>query len=140
MILSMFHHNVDQNSSVLYFENTIRYSFWTLFLTMGLTQFNLGKNTCFYKYAHNSGPRGSPDIILTAFDVNLHAKKDEIPPRACNPSYTFIYAILEIWGSTWNTKMVITRAPGHPQGSKFDQNDPTMSPDVLACPKGVKIH
>ena len=34
-----------------------------------------------------------------------------------------------------NTKMVITRAPGYPPGSKFNQNDPTMSPDGLPCPK-----
>ena len=50
----------------------------------------------FYKIGHNSSPRGSPDMILTAFDVKFHEKKDEIPPRACNPSYTFIYPILEI--------------------------------------------
>ena len=34
----------------------------------------------------------------------------------------------------------LTRAPGHPPGSKFDQHDPTMSPDVLALPKGSKIN
>ena len=27
----------------------------------------------------------SPDMILTAFDVKFDEKKDEIPPRACNP-------------------------------------------------------
>ena len=52
---------------------------------MGLTQFNLSKNVGFYKYAHNSGPRRSPDMILTAFDVKFHEKKDEIPPEACRP-------------------------------------------------------
>ena len=52
---------------------------------MGLTQSVLDKNTCFYKYAHNSGPRGSPDMILTAFDVKFHEKKDELPPEAWNP-------------------------------------------------------
>ena len=25
-------------------------------------------------------------------------------------------------------------------GSKFNQNDPFISPDVFACPKGVKIN
>ena len=29
---------------------------------------------------------GSPDMILTAFDMKFHAKTDEIPPRACRPS------------------------------------------------------
>ena len=28
---------------------------------------------------------GSPDMILTAFDVQFHEKKDEIPPRARRP-------------------------------------------------------
>ena len=56
---------------------------------MGLTQNVLSKNVCFYKYAHNSGPRGSPDMILTAFDVKFHEKKDEIPPRACRPPKKF---------------------------------------------------
>ena len=55
---------------------------------MGLTQFNLSKNICFYKYVHNSGPRGSPDMILTAFDVTIHEKKDELPPEAWNPQHT----------------------------------------------------
>ena len=40
----------------------------------------------FYKIGHNSGPRGSPDMILTAFDVKFNKKKVEIPPRACRPS------------------------------------------------------
>ena len=52
---------------------------------MGLTQGVLDKNICFYKYAHNSGPRRSPDMILTAFDVKFHEKKDELPPEAWNP-------------------------------------------------------
>ena len=56
---------------------------------MGLTQNVLSKNVCFYKYAHNSGPRRSPDMILTAFDVKFHAQKDEIPPRACRPPKKF---------------------------------------------------
>ena len=61
----------------------------TLFLTMGLTQFNLSKNISFYNYAHNSGARGSPDMILSAFDVKFNEKKDEIPPRACRPFQPF---------------------------------------------------
>ena len=39
---------------------------------------------------------GSPDMILTAFDGKFHEKKDEIPPQACRPPYTFIYPILGI--------------------------------------------
>ena len=52
---------------------------------MGLTQFNLSKNVCFYKYAHNSGPMGSPDMILPAFDVKFQETKDELPTEAWNP-------------------------------------------------------
>ena len=52
---------------------------------MGLTQSVLGNNICFYEYAHNSGPRGSPDMILTPFDVKFHETKDELPPEAWNP-------------------------------------------------------
>ena len=52
---------------------------------MGHTQHVLGKDICFYKYAHNSGPRGSPDMILTAFDVKFHETKDELPLGACRP-------------------------------------------------------
>ena len=39
----------------------------------------------FYKYAHILGPKGSPDMILTAFDMKFDEKKDEIPPEACRP-------------------------------------------------------
>ena len=39
----------------------------------------------FYRIGHNSGPRGSPDMILTAFDVKFHKKKDEMPPEVCRP-------------------------------------------------------
>ena len=53
---------------------------------MGLTQNVPSTNICFYKYADNSGLRVSPDMILTAFDVKFHAKKNVLPPRACRPS------------------------------------------------------
>ena len=53
---------------------------------MVITQFNLSKNICFYENAHNSRPRGSPDMITTPFDMKIHEKKDEIPPEACRPS------------------------------------------------------
>ena len=36
------------------------------------------------------------DMILAAFDGKFHEKKDEIPPQACRPPYTFIYPILGI--------------------------------------------
>ena len=55
---------------------------------MGLTQNVLSKNVCFYKYAHNSVPWGSPDMILIAFDGKFHEKKDEIPPSAHRPLKT----------------------------------------------------
>ena len=38
-----------------------------------------------YVFAHNSGPKGSPDMILTSFNVKFHEKKDELPPEAWNP-------------------------------------------------------
>ena len=72
----------------------------TFFLTMGLTQSVLGKNTVFFKYAHNSSPRGSPDMILTAFDVKFHEQKNEIPPGACRPPYASNYSILGILALT----------------------------------------
>ena len=46
------------------------------------------ENVCFYKYAHNLGPWGSPDTILTAFDVKFHEKKGEIPLGVHRPPYT----------------------------------------------------
>ena len=48
---------------------------------MGLTQSVLSKNICFYKYADNSGPNGSPDRILTTFYVKLHEKQMSYLPR-----------------------------------------------------------
>ena len=53
---------------------------------MGLNQNVLSRNVCFYKYAHNSAPRGSPDMILIAFDMKFNEKNDEIPPTVSRPS------------------------------------------------------
>ena len=50
---------------------------------MVITQFNLNKHIRFYKYAHNSGPKGSPDMILSAFDVKFNETKNETTARAC---------------------------------------------------------
>jgi len=61
-----------------------------LFSTMIITQSDLIKNTCFYKHAHNAGPRRSPDMILIAFDGKFQEKKDEIPPRACRHLKKFL--------------------------------------------------
>ena len=52
---------------------------------MLITQFNLYKNMSFYKYAHNPGQKKSPDMILTAFHMEFHERKDEIPPKARKP-------------------------------------------------------
>ena len=52
---------------------------------MVIAQFNLYTKIWFYKFAHNSGPKGSPDMILSAFHVKFYAWKTEIPPRACKP-------------------------------------------------------
>ena len=43
-------------------------------------------------------------------------------------------------GGNMDTKIVITRIPGHPPEPEFAQNHPTISPKVLPCPKGVKIN
>ena len=51
-----------------------------LFSTMIITQLNLYKNVCFFKYAHNSGPKGSADLILRAFDVKFQDKNEGMPP------------------------------------------------------------
>ena len=40
------------------------------------------KTHMFYKYAHISGPRGSPDMNLNAFLGKFHASKNGIRPRA----------------------------------------------------------
>ena len=56
------------------------------------------------------------------------------------PPHTSKYWISRQIGPTQNTKMVITRVPGHPPGSIFNQNDPTISPDVFACPNGVNFN
>ena len=53
---------------------------------MVINQRHLFKNIRFYKSAHNLGPRRSPDMILTPFDVKFHEKKDAIPPGACRLS------------------------------------------------------
>ena len=39
---------------------------------LDITQSDLCKKNMFYKYTHISGPKGSPDILLTAFDIKLH--------------------------------------------------------------------
>ena len=52
---------------------------------MVITQFNLYTSICFYKYAHNSLPRGSPDMIFNAFDVKFLVKNDGMRPRPCRP-------------------------------------------------------
>ena len=39
----------------------------------------------FYKYGHILGPKGSPVMILNAFDVKFHEEKKKILPEACRP-------------------------------------------------------
>ena len=52
---------------------------------MVVTQFKLYTNVYLYEYAHNSDPKGSPDMILNAFDVKFHNKNEGTPPKACKP-------------------------------------------------------
>ena len=72
------------------------------------------------------------------------------------PSYTFIYlqiAYIPSYTPTYIKILNIRKmrgnikhkndhnsGPRHPPASKFGQNDPTMSPVVLAWPKGVKTN
>ena len=63
---------------------------------MGITQFKSYKMYAFINMVITKVKSRSPDMILTAFDGKIHEKKDEIPPGACRPPYTFIYPILGI--------------------------------------------
>ena len=38
----------------------------------------------------------SPDMILTAFDLEFDKEKDEIPPGTCRPPHTSKYSMLGI--------------------------------------------
>jgi len=55
------------------------------FSTVVVTQFNLYKSIYFCKSCHNSGQNKSPDMILSAFEVKFHEKKDGMLPKACRP-------------------------------------------------------
>ena len=39
----------------------------------------------FYKLGYISGPKRSPDMILSAFDVKFDETKDGMPPETCRP-------------------------------------------------------
>ena len=54
------------------------------------------------------------------------------------PPYTSKYPIIGKLRLTKSPQIVITQVLEHPPRSKFNQNDPTISPDVFACPKGIK--
>ena len=80
---------------------------------MIITQFNLYKITCFYKYAHYSVLEGFPDMIVSAIDTKFHDKNKGMPSRACRLPK--------------NIKTIQTNAPGngsparrgaHPHGKK----------------------
>ena len=94
---------------------------------MGLTQFNLSKNICFYKYAHNSGPSGSPDMILTAFEKKVHEKKDELPPEAWNPQ-TKIKKTQQIKKMQPKMDPPEPRPPARPCGGSGGRQPPGKTP------------
>ena len=54
----------------------------------------------FYKIGRNSGPRETLDMILNAFDVKFHKKKDETPPGACRPLKKLKKTMPEKWTTT----------------------------------------
>ena len=53
---------------------------------MGITQFKRYKIYVFINMAITRVKNGSPDMILTAFDVTFYEKNDGIPPMARRPS------------------------------------------------------
>ena len=54
-------------------------------LSMVITHNGLCTKHMFYKYGHISGPKSSPDMILIAFHVKFHERKNGIHPGACRP-------------------------------------------------------
>ena len=52
---------------------------------------------------------GSPDMILTAFDVKFHVKKDEIPPGACRPSKKLKKTMPKKWTSKKLKKQTMSK-------------------------------
>ena len=85
-------------------------------------------------------PQGVPRHDSDGMRRQISREKHEIPPTAGNPSYTFIYPILEIWGCTWDPKIVINRVPGHPPWPEFGMYLPTISPKVFPRPKVPQIN
>ena len=82
---------------------------------------------------------GSPDMILTPFDVKFHEKKDEIPPRACIPPYFKIFNIRNLRADIKH-KNGHKPAPRGPPWSEFGMHLPTIPPKVFSCPIGVKTN
>ena len=77
-VYTKYYHNARIKSTKIQALCTLKTPFNIVFdahSTAVVTQFNLYKNVCFYKYGHDSGPRGSPDMILTVFDVKFHEKQ-----------------------------------------------------------------
>ena len=63
---------------------------------MGERESYLSRMVTFMNMVISQVKIGSPDMILTTFNGKCHEKKDEIPPAAHRPPYTFIYPILGI--------------------------------------------
>ena len=53
-----------------------------------------------------------------------------------------IYTQIRIsrWVVTWDTKVVTSRLPRYPPRPEFGMHLPTISPEVLPCPKDPKNH
>ena len=74
-------HNVDQNSSVLYFENTIRYSFWRSFLPWVSPKSTFPKIYVFTNMLITRAPRDPQTWFWRHSTWNLARKKMSYLPR-----------------------------------------------------------
>ena len=97
----------------------------------------LQKSSKINKFAKSPSPRAA--IPRFGFLVTNSIIKDQksAVEMAIRPSQeNFINKDLHV--ATWDTKIVITRVPGHPPVPEFGMYLPTISPKVLPCPKGIK--
>ena len=122
---TVYYHNTRIESTKIQALCTLKISFDIS--TVVVTQFNLYKDICSYKYSHTSGPKGSPDMIMSAFGVKFYEKKDEMPPKACNPSYTFIY--LHIPTDT----IIYHHIPSYTPPLKIIENQQIHKKSILQC-------
>ena len=110
---------------------------------MVLTHSDLRKKDMFYKCDHISGPKRSPDMILSAVNMKFHSYKNKIPTRACrlpkSQQKQKAWWVRGRGAERMGGKMVISLAPGRFPKSEFDSMLVNMVPQALHIPKGSKI-